>query len=385
MPIKKKDKSEREQQVLFGLIELYLEEGKPVGSVTLQETLFPDLSSATIRNYFAKLENEGFLSQQHSSGGREPTELAYRHYLQHIFDDEFLDEEDAARLAPLKEQDPRDLSRFLTSAAERLSETLGLPVFLSAPRFDQDVISDIKVIAIDHKRCLCVMITDFGLVHTEVLPIEATQSLFSPQRVEEYFHARLQGRECPSQMSREEREIAHRLYSEVMVRYLVNYSHFTHDDLHRTGLSRLLTYPEFKDPLALTYGLALFEDTEKMRHLLRSCTKENKIKSWIGGQLQGSGPLLPLCSALAIPYYTGAHAVGAIGVLGGMRQPYRRLLGTLRLFSSLISTVLTQALAKHKLSYRKPQDLEASLLDKGSQGLIAPTLLEDLPYHDPLA
>ena len=66
---KKPSKDQREKLVLLGLVELYLNYGKPVGSNTLRENGFEALSSATIRNYFAKLEEAGFLKQQHSSGG----------------------------------------------------------------------------------------------------------------------------------------------------------------------------------------------------------------------------------------------------------------------------------------------------------------------------
>ncbi|HEX4839979.1 MAG TPA: heat-inducible transcriptional repressor HrcA, partial [Rhabdochlamydiaceae bacterium] len=75
---RKPPKDKREKWVLLGLVELYLETGKPVGSNTLRENGFDSLSSATIRNYFSKLEEDGFLKQQHSSGGRIPTSSAYR-------------------------------------------------------------------------------------------------------------------------------------------------------------------------------------------------------------------------------------------------------------------------------------------------------------------
>ena len=66
MAAKRKQRAEREREVLLGLVELYLLTGKPVGSNTLKENGFENISSATIRNYFASLEKEGYLMQQHS-------------------------------------------------------------------------------------------------------------------------------------------------------------------------------------------------------------------------------------------------------------------------------------------------------------------------------
>ena len=84
-PIKKMNKEEREKRVLLALIEYYILNGKPVGSATLKEVDVGDLSAATIRNYFAHLEEEGYLVQQHTSGGRLPTDKAFRLYaLEHM-------------------------------------------------------------------------------------------------------------------------------------------------------------------------------------------------------------------------------------------------------------------------------------------------------------
>jgi len=80
MAFKQKQKTAKEQAVLLGLVELYLLTGKPIGSNTLRDSGFHDISSATIRNYFTKLEAKGLLHQQHSSGGRVPTSTAYKLY-----------------------------------------------------------------------------------------------------------------------------------------------------------------------------------------------------------------------------------------------------------------------------------------------------------------
>lgn len=91
-------KQEKESQVLVGLIELFIKNGKPIGSNTLKESSFEHLSSATIRNYFFKLEEQGFLSQQHSSGGRVPTDLAYKFYIEQLQKDLILASREKKRL-----------------------------------------------------------------------------------------------------------------------------------------------------------------------------------------------------------------------------------------------------------------------------------------------
>src|SRR6185437_15670131 len=198
LSLKKPPKDQRERTVLFGLIDLYLESGKPVGSNTLRENGFEHLSSATIRNYFAKLEEEGYLKQQHSSGGRIPTHLAYKLYAHHYLTQQpptesGLDEKESKLLKQKLFKETREIATYLQHVAEFLSESTHCAVFLSAPRFDQDFVLDIKLVGIDPSRCLCVLITDFGLVQTELLYTPRKLSSFTLKRLEGFFRWKLTG------------------------------------------------------------------------------------------------------------------------------------------------------------------------------------------------
>src|SRR5438045_1193035 len=98
LPQRKLPKADREHSVLLGLIELYLKTGKPIGSHTLQENGFDSLSSATIRNYFSKMEEAGYLKQQHTSGGRIPTQKAFRLYADSYLNEGVIEGEQAELL-----------------------------------------------------------------------------------------------------------------------------------------------------------------------------------------------------------------------------------------------------------------------------------------------
>lgn len=348
----KTNKHDRERQVLLGLVEYYLKTGKPVGSNTLKEMGFENLSSATIRNYFAHLEEDGYLHQQHTSGGRIPTDKAYK-----LFAAECLSTpiEVPKAFEELRNSETREITSFLQHGAESLAEQTKTAVFLSAPRFEQDFIISIKVVVIDDTRCLCVMVTDFGQVLTEILNIGHKLSSFSSKRIETYFHWRLTGQDKPSTISKEEEELAQRLYNELMVRYIVSYSHFD-SEIYRTGFSSLLSYPEFHDTELLANSLGLFENTHGMRLLLKECGKFNTLKFWIGDDLAIYSPQPnPACTVIAIPYYVNKQPVGAVGLLGPMRLPYQNAFAVLRQFSESVSEALTHNLYKFKITLRQPK------------------------------
>jgi len=354
-PIKKSAKSERERQVLLGLVDFYLRTGRPVGSHTLKESGFEDLSSATIRNYFAHLDEEGYLEQLHASGGRIPTDKALRLYVNTFKDDPILPAHLAAVLEPLKNWESREIGTYLQKAAEILSGATGCAVALSAPRFDHDSILDLKVVGIDHHRCLCVLITDFGQVRTEILTTDQKLSTFAAKRIEAYCQSRLTGIPHQDPIQPEEERLARQFYNEVMVRYLVGYSHFIEDELYRTGFATLLHYPEFNEPSSLAKGLSLFENTSQLRRLLKESVAHQKLCVWIGSEIDSS------CALLAAPYFLHQHAAGAVALLGPTRLPYRELFGILQTVSALISDTLTKALYKFKITYREPHAKAAAL------------------------
>lgn len=351
--IKRIGKQDRERKILLGLVEYYIQTGKPVGSNTLKEAGFGDLSSATIRNYFANLEEAGYLTQAHSSGGRIPTHLAYRIYAEHYFDQDPI-EFKKEQFHSLSEFDSREIARFLQEAAESLSQASRCAVFLSAPRFDHDFVVDVKLVSLDALRCLCVLITDFGVVQTEILRLPEKLSSFAVKRIETYFHWRLTGIGQPENLEPEEEVIGQAFYNELMLRYIVGYSNFVDEDIYRTGFSQLLNYSDFQDTRLLASGLSLFENTHSMRLLLKECAALNRLKFWIGDDLDhyisNSN-----CSILVIPYYINHKPVGALGVLGPTRLPYRALFGMLRLFSECVSETLTRNIYKFKISFRQPE------------------------------
>ena len=343
LPALKPHRKDRERLVLHGLIELYVKHGKPVGSQTLKEQGFESLSSATIRNYFSKLEQAGMLEQQHSSGGRIPTAKAFHVYAESQKEAKSLSGADLNLLKRTLLVETKETHRYMEQAAELLSELSGCAVFLSMPRFDQDFVIDVKLVEVDASRCLAVLVTEFGLVHTELLHTQKKLSAHALKRIEAFFHYRMTGLDEPN-LSGDEQEIALRFYKEVMLRHVVKTASFSHADIYKTGFSKLLKYPEFNSSTALATGLSLFEDEQALEKLLETC---NELKFLIGGEN------LEDCSSLICPYSVQNRRVGAIGILGPMRIPYPKLFALLKAASELISEGLTRNLYKFKITFRQ--------------------------------
>lgn len=355
---KRTAKQLRQHEVLIGLVDLFITTGKPVGSHALQEHGFKNLSSATLRNYFSELEANNYLIQEHSSAGRIPTSAAFRLYAFEKLDQLV----SGTKKNPLFEtkapesQEQQALALYLQNAAEELSKRCDCPVFLSSPRFDQDYVNDIKLVPIDSQRCLCVLVTTFGVIQTVTLQTPKMIHSLEAKRLESYFQWRLNGLDKPETLTESEEKLAQELYNEAMVRHIVNYSNFLEEDIYRTGFSRLLGYPEFRDPTSLTKSLTLFESAHSMRLLLRDCCGHEAARVWIGEDLLPFVQQTPECTVISFPYSINYQVVGAIGILGPMRLPYAHIFSTLQACAEELSSTLTASLYKYKITFRQPEN-----------------------------
>ncbi len=354
LTLRKPAKDQRTKLVLLGLVELFLKLGKPIGSNTLRENGFEDLSSATIRNYFAQLEKEGFLKQHHSSGGRIPTELAYKVYIDTVLPASPIQDKDREILQSKIGQESRKMASYLQNVAETLSDLTGCAVFLSSPRFDHDFIFNIKLVQIDPNRCLCVLITDFGQVQTEVLFVEEKLSSFSLKRIENYLHYRLTGLDRPA-LNEEEERLASNIYKEIMLRHIVTYSNFSSEDVYKTGFSKLLNHSDFNNAANLASGLSLFENDSDMRLILNHCCKNNQLSCLVGEDLSMLASSMKGCCVIVIPYYIHQTVAGAIALLGPQRIPYKKVFGIMKTASELMSQTLTRSVYKYKITFRRPR------------------------------
>lgn len=349
LPIKKSHRSHREKKVLLELVDLYIHANKPIGSNTLKEKEFEDLSSATIRNYFAHLEKEGYLMQPHSSGGRVPTDKAFQYYAQHYLSENQLSKETLKKLSLFFKKETPQISEWLRKTADQLSEWIHCPIFLSEPALEMDFIQNIQFFALDSFKFVAVLTTHYGLTHTEVLfspqPFTAKELIY----LQAYFYWRLGKKEKP-QGDEKLLKWAQRLYNELIFRHLILRSSTA---LYSTGISKLLQYPECNEATSLVQALSLFEDPQTMQTLLQTCLKKQDLSFWIGTELTPYFSQAQSFCVIAVPYKIGQTGVGAVALLAPMRVPYRFLFPILRKFSELLTQWLTRNIYKYKIPFKK--------------------------------
>ncbi|HRW58882.1 MAG TPA: heat-inducible transcriptional repressor HrcA [Chlamydiales bacterium] len=366
-------KEDKIHKVLFGLIELFILTNKPIGSNALKSNGFDYLSSATIRNYFAKLEKEDLLIQQHTSGGRIPTAKAYRIYANAHQDTFSLSKNEKKQIEQLIKQETKQISTFLQTAANLLSETLNLPIFYSTPLFDNDFVQNIKIVPLEPQKLLCIIITDFGQIYTEQILSPISISPKESETIEQFFLWRI-GKRIKPLMKDNIYKLSTRFYNEIMLKHIVNAPNM--NPIQKNGLSKLLNYDEFTDPIEFGNALSILENQETILSILKEGQKISKLSCWIGNELIGFSRKATRCSLITLPYFINQTPIGCFAVLGPMRMPYSKIMTTLQYFGELISESITKSTYKFKISFKSSLD-NTDMLRKKEKSILLEHKMKD--------
>jgi heat-inducible transcriptional repressor len=166
------DLDDRNRKVLQAVIDSYIASGMPIGSSVLVKTYDFGVSSATLRNIMAELEEMGFLTHPHTSAGRVPTDLGYRYYIDALIniEKESGDLDNQLRRTPSLHGDDLDelmeeASRFLAT----LSRCAGVVV---APSESEAKYRHIEFIRLRGTQVLIIFVTEGGIVQNKLIDLD---------------------------------------------------------------------------------------------------------------------------------------------------------------------------------------------------------------------
>lgn len=317
--------SDRERVIFEALVDLYIREAQPVPSSALQRDLGIDLSSASIRNVLARLEDVGLLAQPHTSAGRVPTADGYRLYVDLFVRPARLPDSWQRRIAAEVQaaRDVRELLERVSRLLAGLSSNVGVGLALPAEQVPH--IRRIELASVDGTRIMAVVTLDNGLVRTEVLPVEreiAAADLDAAARLLNEVvgdrtpsAARAHLDRALGALEGEGSDLA-RTVAGMKERVFADYPHAT---LHVQGASEILAQPEFTDPRTLRMLVQLIDHPENLESVLVERGREGEPSIAIGGESKRAD-LSPF--SLVISGCTVDGRPGFVGILGPMRMRY---------------------------------------------------------------
>jgi heat-inducible transcriptional repressor len=336
--------NERAQILLKTLMERYISDGQPVGSRVLQQYSGLDISSATIRNTMADLEDLGLVSSPHTSAGRIPTGLAYRLFIDTMMVTKPLD---GARIQQLEHQlQPDNPSRLIAQASNILSELTQFAGVVASPRREAITVRQIEFLRLGEKRVLLIIVMPDGEVENRVLLTEKDYTQSQLTEAGNFLNQNYIG--CSFSQIREKlRGELHQLQqdmSALMAAALAAGDEAAAkkaDDYVISGEHKLLSVHDLSADMNKLRGLFnLFEQKTELMQLLEAGRHGQGIHIFVGTE---SGlASLEECSVITAPYSADGRVVGTLAVVGPKRMDYQRVIPIVDITARLLGNALSQ-------------------------------------------
>ena len=322
---------ERKKIILKAIIANYLETGEPVGSRTISKYSNLNLSSATIRNEMADLEEMGYIIQPHTSAGRIPTDAGYRFYVDRIMEDK---EEIAEEKASLLERVDR-MELLLKQVAKVLATNTNYATMVTAPKYSKTV-KFIQLSKVDKDNLLAVIVVDGNIIKNQMIRVDVELDNEDVLKFIILLNTFLQGAsledinlEMIQAMKKQAGE--YEGFLDQIFKGIVEAIHDANElEIYTSGATNILKYPELGD-ITITSGLLeAFEEKSGLTHLLEQTTDDENsdIQVYIGDETQEQH--LKDCSLITATYKMPEGAKGKIGIIGPKRMDYKKVVNTLK-------------------------------------------------------
>src|SRR3954447_8968064 len=213
----------RSKRVLAALVREYIASGEPVASSVLVTAAGLGISSATVRSILARLEEEGYLQQPHTSAGRIPTDRGYRFYVDLLLESRRPHRAGAAVEARLRRENPdRMLNSLLPQVSHMLSQAARSGGFAVRPAHEAAVFDRVEFVPLSGTRVLVVIVASGGHVIQKVIDIGEPLAGDDLRQASDYLNAEFSGlplyraREAVLDQIREERLLYDALHARAM-------------------------------------------------------------------------------------------------------------------------------------------------------------------------
>ncbi len=324
--------------------------GQPVGSFVLAQKSSEKLSSASIRNICAELENEGYLTHPHTSAGRVPTDKGYRYYVDNLMVTTVPSRAEAARITEhiLDRDSQISLERLMERTSQLLSELSGNVGIVVSPLITQEKLQHIDFVKLSDSRVLVITVSHAGHVQDRAIRIDVELSQDELNSTARYLTENFAGWTLPEirdelmQRMSEAQAFYDKFLQNAVLLCSNSFADGDQPDVFIEGASNIIARPDFVDLEALRGLFKMLEQRSKIVKILNECIAGGDLEAVavrIGKEHRVSD--LRDCSIIASScLYAAGNAVGSIGVVGPMRLDYDRLVGIVRYVARLFEQAL---------------------------------------------
>ncbi len=325
---------ERKLKILYALIRNYLDTGEPVGSRTISKYTDLNLSSATIRNEMADLEELGYIVQPHTSAGRIPTDKAYRLYV-----DDLMKEKDREieELKGVIVETEGKMDHMLKNVAKVLASNTNYATVVSAPMVNKNKLKFIQLSKVDDNQILAVIVIEGNVIKNNILNVTQTLDDETMLKLNILLNTHLNGL-CIDEINlgmiaalKAQAGIHGDIVGEVLDAVAQAINADEELEIYTSGTNNIFKYPELADNEKASQLINTFEEKQLLAKLAADSlenSEETGIQIYIGEESKMQG--MKDCSVVTATYELGDGMKGSIAIIGPKRMDYEKVVGTLQ-------------------------------------------------------
>ena len=326
--------SERKTKILHAIIKNYLETGEPVGSRTISKYTDLNLSSATIRNEMAELEELGYIMQPHTSAGRIPSDKGYRWYVDMLMSQK---EQEITEIKGQMLEKADKMEELLKQVAKVLANNTNYATMISTPTYNGNKLKFIQLSQVDDHQLIVVIVMEGNIVKNQIVTLDEPLSNEALLKLNMLLNTSLNGTSLEQinlgVIARLKEQAG--IHSGVMSSVLdavANVIQLDDDmEIYTSGATNIFKYPELADTSKASELISAFEEKQDLVDLVKermSDTENTGIQVYIGDEM----PVQTMkdCSVVTATYELGKGMHGTIGIIGPKRMDYANVVDSLK-------------------------------------------------------
>ncbi len=341
--------TERSREILKAVVQIHIDTGEPVGSRTIAKHLNMKISPATVRNVMADLEDEGYLTQPHTSAGRIPTDMGYRYYVDHLIEEKpvegALREFEGYMMEAVERA--KDVKDVLKAASKFLSERSHQVGLLFIPKLKVLKVKNVEFIKVAPKTLLVIFASESGIVQHKLIFIDEDIEQSELTKFSNYINSKFGGKSLAeirrmllSEMEKD-RELYEHIYNKAieLSRKAILTLEEEEFEVHFEGTSNILEHKDFIDNVEkLREIFKAFEEKSRIVKLLDKCLESDSATVIIGSE-SGCAWFDELSLILTTCNYRD-RTFGTLGVVAPKRVDYAFLIPLVQKTAQYIEEIL---------------------------------------------
>lgn len=323
--------SDRKRKILQIVVDEYINTAVPVSSKSIAEKHLTDVSSATVRNELASLEELGYLTQFHTSGGRVPSPQAYRFYIEELMERGKLSEADLDYIEHAFSEKTSDVEHLIRNVSKVISELTDYTSVAIGPHAEEEKIRSLALLPCGENKALLVIVTGARILRDSFIDIPDTMTDEELTNASHVITKLFEGKTL-LQVKEVEEEVLTEFgqYRQVMsevIDALKSYTRPRDEDIVLTGAEKIFNHPEYEDIGNVKNFLSVISSKDKIAEIIGDEDDEIQINVKIGSS--GDKDVPEDCSVVTATYSAGGKNLGTYGVIGPIRMDYTKVITVL--------------------------------------------------------